>query len=86
MAKVQISIDDELLKRIDSQAEAMYMSRSGFISSSCAQVLNSTQMVVAITEMSLALRKMADTGIVDDENMQKLLDFERLVKMVTSQK
>ena len=86
MAKVQISIDDELLKRIDNTAEALYMSRSGFISSSCAQVLNTTQMVVAITEMSIALRKMAETGNVTEENMQKLLDFERLVKMFNPQK
>lgn len=86
MAKVQISIDDELLTRVDKLAEKMYMSRSGFISNACAQVINSNAVMVAITDISLAMKKIADTGVISDEERQQLEDFERVIKMITSSK
>ena len=81
MAKVQISIDDELLERIDRIADSNYMTRSGLISLSCTQYVNSQDVILAIRDMSLAMRKIADTGVVDDETMQQLEDFERMNKM-----
>lgn len=86
MAKVQISIDDDLLSKIDKIADSMYMSRSGFVSYSCAQVINSNAAMIAITEVSLALKKIADTGQISEEDKLKLDDFERIVKLVTSKK
>ena len=82
MAKVQISIDDELLERIDRIADSNYMTRSGLISLSCTQYVNSQDVILAIRDMSLAMRKIADTGVVDDETMQQLEDFERMSKML----
>lgn len=81
--KLNISIADELVQRIDKQADSLYMSRSGFISSACAQVLNTTEMMVAIKEVSLAMRKIADTTVIDDESKQRLEDFERMVKLIS---
>ena len=81
MAKVQISIDDELLERIDRIADSNYMTRSGLISLSCTQYVNSQDVILAIRDMRLAMRKIADTGVVDDETMQQLQDFERMSKM-----
>ena len=81
MAKVQISIDDELLEQIDRIADSNYMTRSGLISLSCTQYVNSQDVILAIRDMSLAMRKIADTGVVDDETMQQLEDFERMSKM-----
>jgi hypothetical protein len=59
------------------------MSRSGFFSYACAQVLNTSEMMVAIKEVSLAMRKIADTNIIDDASKEQLEDFERLVKMIS---
>lgn len=81
--KVQISIDEELLRRIDKQADALYMSRSGYIASSCAQTLNATEMMVAIKDVSLAMRKIADTSEIDEDSRKQLEDFERMVKMIS---
>lgn len=86
MAKVQISIDDDLLSKIDKLADSMYMSRSGFISYATSQVINSNAVMLAITEVSLALKKIADTGFISDDDKQQLDDFERVVKMITSSK
>jgi len=86
MAKLQVSIDDELLKKIDKYSETMYMSRSGFISYAAAQVINSNAVMVAITDISLAMKKIADTGVISDDERQQLEDFERVIKMITSSK
>lgn len=86
MAKVQISIDDELLQRVDRQAVANYMSRSGLISLACSQFLNSQDVMLAIKDISLAMRKIADNGTVDQETMEQLEDFERLSRMLTGVK
>lgn len=86
MAKVQISIDDELLQRVDRQADANYMSRSGLISLACSQFLNSQDVMLVIKDISLAMRKIADNGTVDQETMEQLEDFERLSRMLTGVK
>lgn len=82
MAKVQISIDDELLEKIDICADEMYMSRSGFISYAASQFVNQGIMIKAITDISLAMRKIADSGEIDDISKQQLGDFERLISMI----
>lgn len=82
MAKVQISIDDKLLQRIDNFAEENYMSRSGLVSLATAQYLNANEVVILIKDMSLAMRKIADSGEIDNETMEKLEDFERMSKML----
>ena len=81
--KVGITLDDELVKRIDDYADRNYMSRSGLLSLAATQYLNATDMTLAIKDLSLAMRKIADTGKVDHETQEKLEDFERLAKMLT---
>lgn len=85
MAKVQISIDDKLLERIDKYADNNYTSRSGLISLGMAEYLNSREVIGLVKDMSLAVRKIADNSVVDDKTMEQLADFERTCKMLTGQ-
>ena len=79
--KVQISLDDKLMKRADTYADLNYLSRSGLISLALTNYLNTNDVVQAIQNMSLAMKKIADTGNIDGEIMQQLEDFERMSKM-----
>lgn len=79
--KINISIDDDLLVRLDSVADSNYMSRSGLISYAVVQYLNQQEVVKAITDVSLAMRKIADNNELDAESRQQLEDFERIIKM-----
>ena len=83
--KVNITLNDELMERVDEFAEQNYMTRSGLISFAVTQFLNGQQMMSALQEMTLCMRKIADTGIVDGDNMKKLEDMERFMKMVAPQ-
>lgn len=80
--KVQITIDEKLLERIDNYADDNYMSRSGLLCLAAAQYLNANEVIGFVKDMSLAMRKIADTGNVDDETMAKLEDFERMSKIL----
>jgi metal-responsive CopG/Arc/MetJ family transcriptional regulator len=81
--KVGITLDDELLKRIDNYADANYMSRSGLLSLAATQYLNAADVQTAIKDISLAMRKIADSGKIDHDTMEQLEDFERLAKFLT---
>ena len=82
--KVQISINDDLLKRIDEYADNAYTTRSGVITLATSQFLNSAEVVFAVKDMALSMRKLADSGVVDEETQKKLEDFERLSSMLFS--
>lgn len=80
--KINISLDDELVKRIENYADNNYMSRSGFISLACTQYLASADVVTAIKSLSLALNKISDSGEVDAETQQQLEHYERLANLL----
>lgn len=80
--RVQISLDDDLMKRIDACADRNYMSRSGLISLACTQFLQQADAIEAVKRISFACQKVADAGSVDDETKKLLNDFEKLVGIV----
>lgn len=75
--KINITLDDALMQRIDTHADENYMSRSGLISLACTQYLNSQDVARAVKDFSLCCRKIADAGTVDEETQTKLEDLER---------
>lgn len=80
--KVQISVDDELMKRVDAFADDNYMSRSTLFTIAATQYINAQDVTRAIKDMAVAMKKIADTGKVDHETMEQLEDFERLANML----
>lgn len=84
--KVGITLDEELMQRVDDYAEENYLNRSSLISIATTQFLNTADVTKAIRDMALAMRKIADTGIVDADTKRQLEDFERLSKMLVGVK
>lgn len=80
--KVQISVDDELMKRVDNYADDNYMSRSTLFTIAVTQYINAQDVTRAIKEMAVAMKKIADTGKVDHDIMEELEDFQRLANML----
>lgn len=80
--KVQITLDDALMERLDAYADENYMTRSGLVSLAVTQYLNANDVTKAVKEMAVCMRKIADNGIVDHETMKQLEDFERLSKIL----
>ena len=82
--KVNISIDEELLKRADEAADRNFMTRSGIIQVSLNQYLLQEDITRSIKSMAISMRKIADTGTVDDETMKSLQELETFAKIVTA--
>ena len=80
--KVGITLNDDLMSRIDAYADENYMSRSGFIPLACTRFLNSVEAMSAIRNLSIAVRKIADSGKIDHDTMEQLEDFERISQML----
>lgn len=83
MAKVQISIDNDLLARIDKYANSNYMSRSGFISLATSQYLQSADTVKAIKELTACMRRIADNGNIDAQSKKELEEFETFARLLS---
>ena len=88
MAKVKINItlDEELMRRIDEYAEENYLNRSSLISLATTQFLNAADVTKAIRDLSFCVRKIADTGVIDEESRRQLEDFERLSRLLSGSK
>ena len=83
MAKINISINDELLARVDNYADDNYTSRSGLITTASTEYLNARETVMLVKNLSLAIGKIAETGDVDEETLKMMEDFERATKIIT---
>lgn len=79
MAKVNISINDELLAEIDAYADENYTSRSGLIQMGMAEFIKSKQLAHAIQSMSVSLAKIASTGVCTDEELDELAKLTAFV-------
>lgn len=79
--KVQITMDSNLLKTVDEYCDKHFLNRSWMISQACLQVINQQKLIDAISTMSLAIKKAAETGELDDDTRKQLQDFEVLSKM-----
>lgn len=88
MAKIKlgITLDEELLRRVDEYAEENYLNRSSLISLATTQFLNASDATKAIRDIAFAMRKIADEGQIDDETKKQLEDFERFSKMLVGVK
>ena len=75
--KINISLDDELVARCDRYAKENYLSRSGLLSIALTQYLNQYEIILAIKDLNLAMRKIAEDKKIDDDSMMKLEDFNR---------
>lgn len=84
--KVNITLDEELMRRVDDYAEENYLNRSSLVSLATTQFLNAADVTKAIRDMAFAMRKIADNGEIDDETQKQLEDFERLSRMLVGAK
>ena len=85
--KVTLSLNDDLVKRIDDYALEMFMKRSAVVSLACIQFLDASEGIKAVKDMSVAMRKLADKeGKIDDKMLQEIEDFERISNLLTGGK
>lgn len=84
--KINVSMDENLLKRVDVYAGSNYMTRSGLLSFAVTQYLNQVEVMSCIKDMAAAMRKIADTGVVDEEILKDLEEFQKMSELLVYNK
>jgi metal-responsive CopG/Arc/MetJ family transcriptional regulator len=81
--KMNITISDELYDRLVDYAEKNYFNKSTLISFALTDYLNQKQMISAISDMSVSMRRIADSGTIDEQTKKDLERFETLASMLS---
>lgn len=80
--KVTISINDDLLTKIDSFAKDNFMSRSGFIALAARNYLLQNETLDTMKSLKAALNKVSENGVVDPQSAVDLENFNRIAEML----
>lgn len=80
--KVQITMPDELLAKLDDYVDRNYTTRSGAITMMVNNYLVSRELAVQMQQVSDALGKMAAGAQLSDAEQQQLLGFQQLAKLL----
>lgn len=75
--KVNITLDEELLKRLDEYGKQSYLSRSTLISVACNDYLMQREYIGFIKKLSVTLDKAAEVGVLSEDDQKLLDDFQR---------
>lgn len=79
--KLQITMEEDLLRSVDDYCDKNYMNRSWLISQALIEVLNRQKLIDSISNVSLALKKCSEVGTLDDEARSQMEAFESLCKL-----
>lgn len=80
--KINITVPDELLERVDRFCEDNYLKRSTVFQLGVAQFVNQREAVQALSSMAVTLRKIAEEGKIDEDTQRELADFERICQLI----
>ena len=80
--KVNISIDDELMEKIDEYAKKNYTNRSAVFAQATNQFLLTQSVPAAIGEIALAFKKISENNAIDDDSKKKLEEFMLLSRLL----
>lgn len=74
--RMMISMDDDLVQKVDDFADRNYSTRSGVITRAVAQLLAQDECSTALTKLALSMERIANNNNVVDEQSKK--DLEEL--------
>lgn len=81
--RVSLTLEEELLKRIDEYAKKNYLSRSGLVSVAVNQYLTTLQVLDSSQKMANAFENLAQSGKFTEEQVKELQDAEKLMNTLT---
>lgn len=84
--RVNMNINDELLKRLDNYAKKHYMSRSTVMCQACDEFLTSREITDLLSTIRDIMQKIANSQHLDDETLKQFDDLSRFVDMINFKK
>lgn len=84
--KVQISINDELMKKVDKYAAENYLTRSALCTLALNKLLAEEEALSLMKEMSIAMKKISQNGEIDEESKNLISNFDNVLNAIISNK
>jgi metal-responsive CopG/Arc/MetJ family transcriptional regulator len=81
MSRVTMSLNDDLLARIDSYAKSNFMARSSVVGFACNQFLMGVELQTLLVDITRAMQKIAETGVVNEAQQKQLDKFEMMCEL-----
>lgn len=80
--RVTITLDEDLVDKIDFYAQKGFTSRSGYISLACTQLIQQTEIFAFMQDMTVISKKLASQTIIDPNDEETQEDFKKLEFLV----
>ena len=80
--KINISVNDDLVKKVDEFAEKNFLNRSAVFAMGANQLILQQSVPDALGQIALAMKKISESNEIDEESKKKLADFERLSRLL----
>lgn len=81
VAKFQVSMDDELARRLEDYADRHFMTRSGVVTMACNQLILTEDVQRAIKSIAMSMKRIAESNKIDEKTKEDLREMEILAKM-----
>ena len=80
--KVNISVNDDLIKKVDDYAERNFTNRSAVFAQAVNKLLLEDSIPQALGEIALAFKRIADNNAIDEESKKELEKFMYLTQLL----
>lgn len=80
--KISISINDDLLKKIDEYSKENFLTRSGFLSLAANQYILQQETMSTMKSLRSAVEKVSETGEMDEQSEADMKKFIGLASMI----
>lgn len=80
--KINVTMNDELYKRMVDYADKNYLNKSQLISIALTDYLNAKQAITAMSEIALATRQIANSNEIDEDTKKELEKLELICSMM----
>lgn len=78
MSKINITIDDELLKKVEAYCEANYQTKSGFFSQCAIEKIQAMESLNVLSEITNVLEKVVKEENIDNNTQKEIDDLVNL--------
>lgn len=82
--KINITMNEDLLNRVDAYAKEQFTSRSGLISLACTQFLYQREMLQLLRQMTKAMTRISEMGSVDDATKNELNEMKHVFELMSN--
>lgn len=81
--KIQITLEQDLLDRIEAYADRNGLTRSSMLAYAATQLMRQDEALASMATVAASMRRIADSGEISDDDKKQLEQFEAVASLLT---